>query len=64
MTIPIPKGTNVEAMAVVEDFVYLNCSKNPSIIQVTWISLFFYTATLAVLNNERHNLVQYPIGDL
>jgi hypothetical protein len=51
-------------MAVVEDFVYLNCSKNPSIIQVTWISLFFYTATLAVLNNERHNLVQYPIGDL
>ncbi|KAL6619380.1 hypothetical protein ACP70R_034519 [Stipagrostis hirtigluma subsp. patula] len=33
MTMPIPKGTNVEAMAVVEDFIYLNCNKSPSIIQ-------------------------------
>ncbi|KAK3138987.1 hypothetical protein QOZ80_5AG0376180 [Eleusine coracana subsp. coracana] len=36
MTLPIPKGTNVGAMAVVEDFIYLNCSKNPSIIQI-WL---------------------------
>ncbi|AQK85230.1 Transducin/WD40 repeat-like superfamily protein [Zea mays] len=35
MTMPIPKGTSVEAMAVVEDFIYLNCSRSPSIIQVT-----------------------------
>ncbi|XP_062179988.1 putative E3 ubiquitin-protein ligase LIN-1 isoform X2 [Phragmites australis] len=36
MKMPIAKGTNVEAMAVVEDFIYLNCSKNPSIIQI-WL---------------------------
>ncbi|KAG2619773.1 hypothetical protein PVAP13_3NG136200 [Panicum virgatum] len=36
MTLPIPKGTSVEAMAVVEDFIYLNCSKSPSIIQI-WL---------------------------
>ncbi|KAF8719996.1 hypothetical protein HU200_024766 [Digitaria exilis] len=36
MTMPIPKGTSVEAMAVVEDFIYLNCSKSPSIIQI-WL---------------------------
>ncbi|CAD6272781.1 unnamed protein product [Miscanthus lutarioriparius] len=36
MTMPIPKGTNVEAMAVVEDFIYLNCSRSPSIIQI-WL---------------------------
>jgi hypothetical protein len=34
MTMAISKGTNVEAMAVVEDFIYLNCDKSPSIIQV------------------------------
>ncbi|RLN30220.1 putative E3 ubiquitin-protein ligase LIN-1 [Panicum miliaceum] len=36
MTLPIPKATSVEAMAVVEDFIYLNCSKSPSIIQI-WL---------------------------
>ncbi|CAD6272474.1 unnamed protein product [Miscanthus lutarioriparius] len=36
MTMPIPKGTSVEAMAVVEDFIYLNCSRSPSIIQI-WL---------------------------
>ncbi|CAL4900306.1 unnamed protein product [Urochloa decumbens] len=36
MTMPITKGTSVEAMAVVEDFIYLNCSKSPSIIQI-WL---------------------------
>lgn len=36
MTMPLPKGTSVEAMAVVEDFIYLNCSKSPSIIQI-WL---------------------------
>ncbi|KAL5202290.1 hypothetical protein ABZP36_013242 [Zizania latifolia] len=36
MTMPIQKGTNVEAMAVVEDFIYLNCNKTPSIIQI-WL---------------------------
>nr|AAV31407.1 unknown protein [Oryza sativa Japonica Group] len=36
MTMAISKGTNVEAMAVVEDFIYLNCDKSPSIIQI-WL---------------------------
>lgn len=36
MTMPISKGSNVEAMAVVEDFIYLNCSKSPSTIQI-WL---------------------------
>ncbi|KAJ1262561.1 hypothetical protein BS78_09G118200 [Paspalum vaginatum] len=36
ITMPISKGANVEAMAVVEDFIYLNCSKSPSIIQI-WL---------------------------
>ncbi|CAN6333354.1 unnamed protein product [Urochloa humidicola] len=36
MTMPITKGTSVQAMAVVEDFIYLNCSKSPSIIQI-WL---------------------------
>ncbi|KAL6844988.1 hypothetical protein ACP4OV_025161 [Aristida adscensionis] len=36
MTMPILKGTNVEQMAVVEDFIYLNCRKSPSIIQI-WL---------------------------
>ncbi|WVZ98217.1 hypothetical protein U9M48_043685, partial [Paspalum notatum var. saurae] len=36
IAMPISKGTNVEAMAVVEDFIYLNCSKSPSIIQI-WL---------------------------
>jgi hypothetical protein len=53
-------------MAVVEDFIYLNCSKNPGIIQVTRISLSFfsYTATLAVVNKQRQGFGQYPLGDL
>ncbi|XP_051203813.1 putative E3 ubiquitin-protein ligase LIN-1 isoform X1 [Lolium perenne] len=36
MTMPISKGTNVDAMAVVEDFIYLTCNKSPSIIQI-WL---------------------------
>uniref|UniRef100_A0ACD5U3I0 Uncharacterized protein n=1 Tax=Avena sativa TaxID=4498 RepID=A0ACD5U3I0_AVESA len=36
MTMPMPKGTNVEAMAVVEDFIYLTCNKCPSTIQI-WL---------------------------
>ncbi|CAM0955871.1 unnamed protein product [Alopecurus aequalis] len=36
MTMPIPKGTSVEAMAVVEDFIYLTCNKSPNIIQI-WL---------------------------
>ncbi|OEL13355.1 hypothetical protein BAE44_0025625 [Dichanthelium oligosanthes] len=36
MTVPIPNGTSVKAMAVVEDFIYMNCSKSPSIIQI-WL---------------------------
>lgn len=36
MTMPIPKGTNINAMTVVEDFIYLTCNKSPSIIQI-WL---------------------------
>ncbi|TVU19025.1 hypothetical protein EJB05_35150, partial [Eragrostis curvula] len=36
MTIPMPRGTNIGEMAVVEDFIYLICSKSPSIIQI-WL---------------------------
>jgi hypothetical protein len=41
MTMPISKGTNVDAMAVVEDFIYLTCNKSPSIIQVILLLLLF-----------------------
>ena len=40
MTMTIPKGANVEAMAVVEDFIYLTCNKSPNIIQV--VCNFYY----------------------
>ncbi|VAH18470.1 unnamed protein product [Triticum turgidum subsp. durum] len=36
MTMSMPKGTNLEAMAVVEDFIYLTCNKSPSVIQI-WL---------------------------
>ncbi|XP_008789861.4 putative E3 ubiquitin-protein ligase LIN-1 isoform X1 [Phoenix dactylifera] len=35
-SIAMERGTNVLAMSVVEDFIYLNCSSSPSIIQI-WL---------------------------
>ncbi|XP_020276474.1 putative E3 ubiquitin-protein ligase LIN-1 isoform X2 [Asparagus officinalis] len=35
-SITMSRGTKVRAMAVVEDFIYLNCSSSPSIIQI-WL---------------------------
>ena len=57
MTLPIPKGTSVEAMAVVEDFIYLNCSKSPSIIQVTWISFFFFYIDYTIIMLKKGKLI-------
>ncbi|KAF9606163.1 hypothetical protein IFM89_023256 [Coptis chinensis] len=34
MSIPMEKGKRVQAMGVVEDFIYVNCSLSPSIIEV------------------------------
>lgn len=39
MSIVPDRGTNVLAMEVVEDFIYLKCSSSPSILQV--ISAFW-----------------------
>ncbi|XP_017697411.2 putative E3 ubiquitin-protein ligase LIN-1 isoform X2 [Phoenix dactylifera] len=36
ISIAMERGTNVQAMSVVEDFIYLNCSSSPSIIQI-WL---------------------------
>ncbi|KAJ4775867.1 Transducin/WD40 repeat-like superfamily protein [Rhynchospora pubera] len=36
IVLPLPKGWEVQEMAVVEDFIYLNCNKNPSVIQI-WL---------------------------
>ncbi|XP_072996839.1 putative E3 ubiquitin-protein ligase LIN-1 isoform X2 [Typha latifolia] len=36
ITIAMPRGTNVQAMTVVEDFIYLKCNRTPSIIQI-WL---------------------------
>lgn len=35
-SITMSRGTKVQAMAVVEDFIYLNCNSSPSIIQI-WL---------------------------
>ncbi|KAG1371264.1 putative E3 ubiquitin-protein ligase LIN-1 [Cocos nucifera] len=36
VSIAMERGTNVQLMSVVEDFIYLNCSSSPSIIQI-WL---------------------------
>lgn len=36
ISIAMERGTSVQAMSLVEDFIYLNCSSSPSIIQV-WL---------------------------
>ena len=57
MTMPIPKGTSVEAMAVVEDFIYLNCSRSPSIIQVTWIFFLFSMSATLIYGKEKGMII-------
>ncbi|OVA00222.1 WD40 repeat [Macleaya cordata] len=36
ISITVGKGTNVQIMGVIEDFIYLNCSSSPSILQI-WL---------------------------
>ena len=55
MSIVPDRGTNVLAMEVVEDFIYLKCSSSPSILQV--ISAFWmYDAFVKVNEIEVLNV--------
>lgn len=41
ISIPMTRRTNVQAMEVVEDFIYLNCSSSKSAVQVMFVIIFF-----------------------
>lgn len=46
ISIATGRGTSVQAMAVVEDFIYLNCNSSPTIIQVTTTSKLLQVYTI------------------